>query len=271
MAPITQNNAQAPDGVRLHYAHMDGPTDARVLLVHSLAMDHTFWRPVMEELQGAASVIALDCRGHGASDKPQGPYAVEQFANDVAAVLDHAGWPEAVVAGASMGGCVALAVAAHLPKRCSGLGLFDTTAWYGPNAAAEWAERADKGLAQGLESLVGFQKTRWFSDAFRAEQVDVVDESVAVFLRNDPRAYADSCRMLGAVDLRASLPDIAIPTRIAVGEEDYATPVAMAQALYAGIRGSTLSIIQNGRHLTPLEHPRRIAGELKQLIEFKAS
>jgi pimeloyl-ACP methyl ester carboxylesterase len=61
-----------------------------------------------------------------------------------------------------------------------------------------------------------------------------VDESVAVFLRNDVQAYAESCRMLGRADLRGVLPTIKVPTRIAVGAEDYyATPLAMAEALHA--------------------------------------
>eukprot|EP01037_Dinobryon_pediforme_P020820 gene20820-21529_t len=239
-AVIHQSQARARDGVRLQYVRSEGPAEVRVVLVHSLAMDHTFWRPVMDALSGVASVIALDCRGHGASDKPAGPYTVELFADDVAAVMDDAGWDRAIIAGASMGGCVTLAVAAHHPSRCAGLGLFDTTACYGPDAPAQWAERADKALAEGLASLVAFQKTRWFGDDFRAEHKDVVEASVATFLRNDVGAYAETCRMLGACDLRAALGDIRVPTRIAVGEEDYATPVAMAEALHAGIAGSTL-------------------------------
>ncbi|MDH4189287.1 MAG: hypothetical protein OEW21_03640, partial [Betaproteobacteria bacterium] len=72
---------------------------------------------------------------------------------------------------------------------------------------------------------------------------------------------------LGACDLRSRLGDIAAPTRIAVGEEDYATPVKMAEALHAGIRNSSLSVIERARHLTPLEVPERIIAELKFLLE----
>ena len=53
-----------------------------------------------------------------------------------------------------------------------------------------------------------------------------MDESVAVFVKNDVQAYAESCRMLGRADLRGVLPTIKVPTRIAVGAEDYATPPA---------------------------------------------
>ena len=72
--------------------------------------------------------------------------------------------------------------------------------------------------------------------------------------------------MLGACDLRTVLPAIRVPTAIVVGREDCATPPAMAAALHAGIAGSTLAVIEDGRHLTPLERPDRIASELLRLL-----
>jgi 3-oxoadipate enol-lactonase len=111
-------SVQAGDGTRIAY-RLSGPPDgaARIALVHSLAMDHRFWTPVADLLSGDAAVLSFDCRGHGASDKPPGPYTVELFARDLADVMTHVGWSSAVVAGASMGGCVSLAFAAGFPER----------------------------------------------------------------------------------------------------------------------------------------------------------
>ncbi|HMA71004.1 MAG TPA: alpha/beta hydrolase [Xanthobacteraceae bacterium] len=58
-----------------------------------------------------------------------------------------------------------------------------------------------------------------------------------------------------------------MPVRIAVGEQDYAAPVAMSEALHRGIEGSTLTVIPNARHLIPLECPERIVAELQKLLE----
>jgi 3-oxoadipate enol-lactonase len=227
-------------------------------------MDHSFWRPVAEALARTASVLTYDCRGHGVSAKPAGPYTVELFADDLADLLDHVGWKTALVAGASMGGCVSLAFAAAYPQRTVALGLFDTTACYGDRKA--WEERAGKAKEPGLASLVDFQATRWFGDAFRARHPDVLKESIDIFLRNDIDAYVETCRMLGACDKRAALTGLTMPTAIVVGEEDYATPVAMAEELHRGIAGSTLTVLEKARHLTPLEKPDRIADALRQLI-----
>jgi len=52
-----------------------------------------------------------------------------------------------------------------------------------------------------------------------------------------------------------------------VGEEDYATPIAMAETLHGGIAGSTLTILPGARHLTAIEDPERIASVLTRLTE----
>lgn len=262
--------AATRDGTRLAYSLRGMGTDGAVL-VHSLAMDGEFWRPVADRLAMQMSVLTYDCRGHGGSDKPAGPYTVELFAHDLADLLDHVGWTSALVAGASMGGCISLAFAAAYPARTAALGLIDTTAWYGAEAPKQWAERAGKAAADGLAALVAFQTTRWFGDKFRAKHPEVVQECVDVFLKNDVKAYVETCKMLGAADIRAALPGMTIPTAIVVGDEDYATPVAMAEALHRAIKGSTLTVLKGARHLTPLEAPGCIAEELSALAARRSA
>lgn len=262
---LIDGEARMSDGARIAYSLRTGAGEARIALIHSLAMDRHSWAPVIERLPADMSVLALDCRGHGGSDKPAGPYTVELFADDFAQLMDHVGWDDAIVAGASMGGCVTLAVAARHAARVRGLGLIDTTAWYGPDAPTAWGERGQRALETGFAAMVDFQTTRWFTDAFRAAQPDAVDRCVATFLANEPAAFAETCRMLGACDMRAALPDIDVPTAIVVGREDYATPPEMAEALHAAIPRSTFTVIEDGRHLTPIEHPDRIAAELARV------
>ncbi len=260
------HEARARDGTRLAYTLHGAPAAAgRIVLVHSLAMDRSFWRPVAERLATNAAVLTYDCRGHGRSDKPAGPTSVELHADDLATLMDQLGWSSALVAGASMGGCIALASAIRHAARVSALGLIDTTAWYGADAPKNWEQRANAARNAGLASLIDFQLTRWFGEKFREENPQVVRESVDMFLANDVEAYAQTCRMLGACDLRAGLAAIKVPTAIVVGEEDYATPLAMAEAMHKAIAGSTLTVLKGARHLTPLERPTDIAAALARL------
>src|SRR6185503_958999 len=97
----------------------------------------------VERLESDADVLTYDCRGHGLSDRRAGAYTAELFARDLAELLDHVGWPQVTIGGCSMGGCVALAFGGLFPQRTTALGLIDTTAWYGPKAAANFKERAE--------------------------------------------------------------------------------------------------------------------------------
>ena len=261
------SKAKTRDGVEIVYdIHGDKNAPKRIALVHSLAMERGFWDGVVAQLAGKAAILTIDCRGHGQSGKPKGPYTVEQFADDLADVMTHVGWDKATVAGCSMGGCVALAFAIRHPQRTKSLGLMDTTAWYGADAPKAWGERADAAVNKGLSSLADFQLTRWFSDAFRTSGNPIVKRSLDVFLANEIPAYADTCRMLGAVNLESQLGKISAPTRIVVGEEDYAATVAMSQTMKAGIKGSTMLVLEKARHLTPLEVPEKIVAELEKLL-----
>lgn len=238
----------------------------RVALVHSLALDRSIWDGVVQELAQEAEVLTFDCRGHGSSGRPHMAYTPALFARDLAELMDHLKWTGAVVAGCSMGGMVAQAFAANYPQRTAGLCLIDTTAWYGADAPKTWRERAAAGRDKGLASLLPFQETRWFGDAFRATQSKTVQALKDVFLANDVTCYEKTCEMLGDADLRPQLASIKMPAAIVVGEEDYATPVAMAEALHKALPQSTLTVIAGGRHITPTEKPHEVAERIRGLL-----
>jgi 3-oxoadipate enol-lactonase len=239
----------------------------RLVLIHSLALDRSVWDGVTERLAGQAEILTYDARGHGQSGRPHMDFTVELFARDLAELMDHVGWSNATIAGCSMGGCVAQALAGIYPGRARALALIDTTAWYGPEAPKQFRERAAAAEAKGMGGLIDFQVQRWFSDKWREANAKQVGRATQVFLNNDFACYAASCALLGDADLRPYLPSFKMPVSVVVGEEDYATPVAMARALHEAIPQSTLKIIAGGRHLTPIQCPDEIAGEISRLME----
>ncbi len=262
----TEYFARTSDGTKIRYVIWSaGTATKKLVLVHSLAMTADFWEATAEAIGPDFDVLAIDCRGHGSSDKPLTPYSVELFADDLAAVLDDAGWSTAIIGGASMGGCVALAFATLYAERTLGLGLIDTTAWYGETSITDWEERGQKAISDGMDAMTGFQKTRWFSDDFLAANKNIVEHAVEVFVSNDPNAYLETCRMLGRCNQSNALKDICVPCEIVVGEEDYATPVTMAESMHRAIAGSKLTVIPKARHLTPLEVPETIAKILMEI------
>lgn len=258
--------ATVRDGAQIAYRLHEGAGPARLVLIHALAMEGGFWDAMLPALLAHASVITIDCRGHGASTKSPGPYTVEQFADDVADVLDHVSWPEAVLAGASMGGCISLAFAGRHAARLAGLGLVDTTAGYGAAAVGAWEERGQKAVAGGMASLLDFQLSRWVSADFAAAMPPSLQQAIATFTANQPETFLEVCRMLGRADCNAVLAGISVPTCVIVGEEDYATPVAAAQNLATNIKGASLHIIPKVRHFTVLECPDLVAEKLTHVL-----
>lgn len=253
-------------GVTIHYQHFASELNRPcTVLFHSLAMDHSFWRFVAPVLAQQGPVLCVDLRGHGQSDKPHGPYTIAGMAKDVSQLVRKLGYEQVVVAGASLGGCVALQFAIDNLDITRALGLIDTTAWYGENATKDWANRAAKACTEGLASLIGFQQTRWFGEHFRARHPQVLQECIDVFVANDLVGYEATCQAMGVFDARSHLKRLRMPVSIVVGSEDYATPVAMSQALYQGIPGSRLQVIPGARHLTPIEEPVRITRMLSSL------
>jgi 3-oxoadipate enol-lactonase len=242
-----------------------------VAAVHSLALHGGIWDGVAAALAGRARLLAMDCRGHGDSARVPGPYTTARMADDLADVMEALELPAAVLAGCSMGGCVAQEMAARHPARVRGLVLIDTTAWYGPGAPEAWRQRAETALRGGMQALLGFQAERWFTPAFNAAHPDRLAHWLSVFGANDTGCYAAACAMLGEADLRPLLPRIVVPTLVLVGEEDTATPPDMARALAEGIPGAALRILSGARHLSPIERPEEVAEAIAGLLAATTS
>src|ERR1700676_5158770 len=184
---VPQGVFKTSDGCTIAFRLRDARNDGlpRIVLIHSLALDGSVWDGVAARLADQAAVLPYDCRGHGKSDRRAGSFTTELFARDLAELLDHVGWTTATVAGCSMGGCVAQAFAGLHPLRASGLGLIDTTAWYGEDAPRNWRERAETARSKGLKGMVEFQATRWFGDRFRTAHPELVKAMAEIFLPND--------------------------------------------------------------------------------------
>ncbi len=132
-------------GGTLHVGRWGSGSPA-VLAVHGITATHLAWGQVVRSLTGM-SVLAPDLRGRGRSATLPGPYGFEAHVADLVALLDAAGHQRAVVVGHSMGGFVAVALAASHPERVSRLVLVDGGL---PTARPE-----DRGPAGGIDAVLG--------------------------------------------------------------------------------------------------------------------
>jgi pimeloyl-ACP methyl ester carboxylesterase len=108
---------------RLEYTEY-GSGDAWVVLLHGQLMPRRMHQPLARALAAEGlHVVTLDLLGHGRSDRPEDPlvYSTTAWAEQVVALLDHLGAPQAVVGGTSLGANVSLEVAVVAPGRVRGL------------------------------------------------------------------------------------------------------------------------------------------------------
>ncbi len=121
---MIEHNFSELSYVRLHYAEAAGSGPA-LLFVHGSTGSHSSFLPFMRQLERHAHVYALDLRGHGLSGRAPGAYQLPDYGRDVAAFIESAIGGSVFVAGHSLGGLVAVWLAAHAPDRVRGIFLED--------------------------------------------------------------------------------------------------------------------------------------------------
>jgi pimeloyl-ACP methyl ester carboxylesterase len=113
------------EGISLFYTEA-GQGSPSVVLLHPYGGDNTYMSPQFEHFRQAHRVIAPDLRGHGQSDKPHAGYTIATFADDVAWLCNQLDVRRCVVVGHSMGGMVALQLAAAYPELPSTVVILDS-------------------------------------------------------------------------------------------------------------------------------------------------
>ena len=230
------------------------------LLGHALGCDHTMWDALTQHLAAENRVVCCDQFGHGASQDPQlvptGPYTMAQLADEAAALIDALQLGPVVWIGLSMGGMVGQELALRHPDKVSALVLANTTTHYPFEARQGWDTRIATIREQGLQAIVDMAMTRWFHDAFRAAQPEVVAHWRAKVLGCNTAGYIACCEAIRDVDTLDRLHRIQVPALVIAGELDLGTPPAMARAIAGQISGAQLVVLPEASHLSVLEQPQ---------------
>lgn len=265
------------DGSLLH-VERDGSGPPLVLL-HGFTGSGRALERTARDLCDRWQTIRIDLIGHGRSDAPDriAPYAMERCAGHVAAVIERLTEGRAHVLGYSMGGRVALSLAAFHPERVRSLLLVGARA--GIEAAPDRARRiaADERLAaelerDGLEAFVD----RWMALPLFASQARLGAEFLAEArrqrLENRVHGLVHSLRGMGAGAQRPlfdQLEQLRAPALVAVGAEDERF-VPVARELAARMPAARLAVVPEAGHAAHLENPeafRRIARDFLAEIE----
>jgi len=242
------------DGARIAYD--DIGAGETVVFLHAFPLNRTMWAPQTSALAAEWRCLTMDARGFGESPA-QAPFTMDRYADDVVAMLDHAGIASATVVGLSMGGYVAFALWRRAPDRVRALVLADTRASAdSPDTSDRRRELIALAHSDGVRAVADRQLVGLLGKTTRERRPEV--EATA-------RSIAESATVdgiVGALDALIARPDstptlgtITVPTLFIAGDEDVITPPKEARAMHEAVLGSRLEILARAGHLSNLEAP----------------
>jgi pimeloyl-ACP methyl ester carboxylesterase len=230
-----------------------------VVLLQGIGLSSRFWFEQPEVLSQDEGdpyrVLLIDNRGTGRSDAPRGTYRMATMADDVAAAMDAAGVPSAIVVGISMGGMIAQHVALRHPDKVQGLVLLATTMGLphgrlpSPSALGMLLSlplrgaKASRNLARLLIPEKDMPRAR---EVFK-EWVPAMKESPIA-----PHAFFGQFAAVLGHSTGFRLRKIRCPVVVVSGKDDILIPARNSELLAKRIPNAALEIIPDAAHGIPL-------------------
>jgi 3-oxoadipate enol-lactonase len=209
------------NGLSIEY-RVDGAAGDWVTLVPGIGNDHTFWDALVPALADDFRVLRFDPRGHADSDAPPGPYSFDDAVADVTGLWDALGIERSHVVGLGFGGSTAIGLGIGHPDRVASLVPYCCRAVMTDDFAAMWRQRLKLVDEIGMEGLGKATVERWFTEAFRRDNPQIIEAVRRMFLRTTETGFRGFVAAFFGLDYRAGLADIAAPVLLIGGGEDHA-------------------------------------------------
>jgi 3-oxoadipate enol-lactonase len=238
---------------------------------HSLACSVRMWDGEIARHKERFRVLAYDTRGHGESAAPKGAYTLEQLADDLFFLLKHLNVEKPHYVGLSMGGMIGQTAALKYPGLFRTMTLCDTTSRYPADAAPMWQDRIRVAEAQGMKPLVQPTLERWFTESFRRSEKEKVARVAALIEKTPVPGYVGCCNAIPKINVTARLKELKVPTLVVCGNDDPATPPAMAREIQENLPGARLALIPQAAHLANIEQPEAFNRALADFLSSPAS
>jgi 3-oxoadipate enol-lactonase len=240
-----------------------------LVLIHGYPLDHTMWFGVIAALGGGVRTIAPDLRGFGKAGPPYGEPSMDAMAEDIVQLLERDNIPRAVIAGMSMGGYVALAVAEIARERVAGLALVNSQTY----ADTEEARNGRREMIRKVqEAGPGVAAQAVIPKMFAPSRVNNPD--FQKFAINGAEA-AGVEGITWALEAMARRPDRSkliaeahCPVLILHSLEDKFIPMEKARQMMELNPNAHLATVKNAGHGAAMEAPDEVATYLRRFLEI---
>jgi len=232
-----------------------------LVLIHAFPLNADMWEAQLAAAPAGWRHVAPDLRGFGQSEagEPGDPHALalDDYAEDVLALLDQLAIERAVVAGVSMGGYAAFALLRLASSRVRGLVLANTKAEADtPQARNARVQMLDLLEGRGVAAVVEQMIPRLIGETTRVSRPGVEGRVRAIAEANGPRGIRMAIlRLMNRPDATGLLPAVRCPTLVVASDEDALTPAGQVRTMHGRIPGADLAEIHGAGHLSNLEQP----------------
>jgi len=232
-----------------------------LVLLHGYPLDHHLWDDVAPLLEDTFDLILPDLRGFGESTTVDSPYTMDDYASDIAGLLDQLGIQKAAIVGHSMGGYVALAFARLYPERVSGLGLVSSQVLADPPDRKEGRYKSAADVSEkGIGAVVETMAPKFTSD----ERLQGLARETME--RQQPAAFIGALKaMAERMDSTPLLSSFKFPVVIIHGEADALIPIERAREVKKAVPHAHLVELNGAGHIPMMEAKEETARALKHL------
>jgi len=238
-----------------------------MVFLHGLGSNSTDWQQQIDYFSQKYRVIAIDCRGHGRSDKPDGQYTIPLFSDDMVKLLNHLEIDCFHLVGFSMGGMVAFQIAVDNPQKVKTLTIINSSPAVPYNTfvmkVTVWSRLVLIKL-MGLEKLSKVIGKKLFP---LERQENLREQFRASMQMLTKSSYTRSLISFLGWDVSEQLSLLQMPVLVVAAEHDY-TPVALKQEYCKAIINSKLVVIADSYHATPMDQPDILNCHISSLIEL---
>lgn len=237
------------NGIQL-YVEVKG-TGIPVILIHGVGGDNqAHLRNVIEPLSNKFKTVALDCRGHGKSDKPLA-YTMEDHVQDIIGIMDHFGFEKTHLLGVSMGSYIAQLVAIIAPDRIDKL-ILTVTKSNGLTSSLKRLFKDNEEEIKGLnmhQTILKLLKFMVYDPELMKNYLEIFETTLS------PEQFEAANKAIGAFDFRGQLSKIKAKTLVISGKYDCLNPPSDGKEVASIIQHATFVEMQYSGHAPMFEEP----------------
>jgi 3-oxoadipate enol-lactonase len=236
-----------------------------LIFSNSLGTNLSMWEHQVDILSHHFNILRYETRGHGQSVAPQNlpdgetlEYNIATLGQDIIGLMDYLQIEKAHFCGLSMGGQIGQWLGINATDRFEKIIIANTAAKIGNEDG--WNQRIKYVSENGLASITDATAERWFTENFRKQNPEIINQILANFIETDLVGYIACCAAVRDADFRADLHNLEVPTLVISGSKDPVTTVEDAKFLakripvasHVSLSAAHLSNMEKGEEFSKL-------------------